>query len=474
MASELDPKHVETPAISLINKTLVEAFNTPDSRVIISMPPQCGKSQAVSRRFPLWVLTQNPDTRITIASYETGVARRWGRAIRDDILSHRKELGLRIRDDVSAQAEWQLDGHDGGVFTAGIGSALTGRPSNLMLIDDPVKNTDEAASPVYRERAWNWWLETAQSRLHPGAPVVLIQTRWHADDLAGRLLAETEGQGWTYLNIPAQADHRPEKGESDPLGREPGEYLVTPTGMTERQWQNRKVKSGTRTWASLYQGRPTAQEGDVFPEHWERYYQPMWEAREDGSYWVPGMERDDQELVQSWDLAFKDTKGSDFVVGQVWLRVGARAFLLDMVRDRLNFTATCQAIQDLSKKWPQARAKFVEDKANGPAVINALHRTIPGLIPIEPEGSKFARASAVAPFVEAKNVVLPAEHLLPNVGELLTEAANFPNSAHDDTVDAMSQAVNRLLWHPLEEEGAPVELTEDDLLDQLGYSISPF
>jgi predicted phage terminase large subunit-like protein len=475
MASALDPKTVQTPALDLIDAALVEAFNTPDARLIISMPPQEGKSQRASRRFPLWCLTQNHDLRIAIASYESNVARRWGRAIRDDITTHSKELDLRIRDDLAAQHEWALDGHEGGVYTAGIGGALTGRPVDLMIIDDPIKDREQADSTVYRERAWDWWTDTALTRLAPGAPVILILTRWHQDDLAGRLLAAEDGKDWTVINIPAEADHRPEKGETDPLGREPGVFMESARRRTLAQWVKRKIASGARTWASLYQGRPSPDEGGVFPAEWARYNEPMWIEHPDGRRTVPGIGRDDHELVLSWDLAFKDTKASDYVVGQVWLRVGVTAYMLDMVRARMNFTGTCQAIEAMAAKWPQALGKFVEDKANGPAVINALQKRIPGLIPIEPEGSKYARASAVSPFVESGNVVLPSAELLPNVEELIEEAKNFPNSAHDDTIDALSQAVNRLLLMPLTEGlGDPVEPDEYLEADLRGYAITPY
>jgi predicted phage terminase large subunit-like protein len=155
--------------------------------------------------------------------------------------------------------------------------------------------------------------------------------------------------------------------------------------------------------------------------------------------------------------------------------VGNTAYLLDMVRARLNFSATCQAIIAMSTKWPQAVAKFVEDKANGPAVMNALSRQVMGLIPIEPEGSKYARASAVSPLTESGNVVLPAPELLPNVEELVEEAKNFPNSAHDDTIDAMSQAINRLLLMPLTAGlGDPVDTDEYLENDLRGYAITPY
>lgn len=460
LARFLDAKTVQTPALDLIDAELVRAASTPDARLIISMPPQEGKSQRASRRFPLWLLTQRPETRIAIVSYELGAARRWGRVIRDDITTHARDVGLSVRDDLAAQHEWQLAGHEGGVYAAGIAGALTGRPVDLMIIDDPIKDREQADSEVYRERAWDWWTDVGSARLAPGAPVVLILTRWHHDDLAGRLLAAEDGRLWRVVNIPAQADHRPERGEIDPLGRQPGEFMVSARGRTTGQWQARKVTAGPRTWASLYQGRPSPDAGDLFPPEWDRYEQPLWVERADGSRWIPGA---GFELVQSWDLAFKDTKSSDYVVGQVWLRIGADAYLVDQVRARLSFTKTLDAIRSMTARWPQAAAKFVEDKANGPAVINALARQIPGLIPVEPEGSKYARAAAVSPFVHSGNVHLPSAELLPNVEDLLEEARAFPNGAHDDTIDALSQALNRLLLMPL--AGGDV-VDESDFVDE--------
>lgn len=479
LARQTNPKTVNTPALELIDQALVEAFNTPDSRLIISMAPQEGKSVRVANDFPVWCLTQNPDLRIVTASYAQGLANRNGRAIRNRIMSH-PELGLTIARDNGSVSEWTLQGHEGGVLSVGIGAGVTGRPADMLIIDDPIKDRKEADSAVFRDNVWDWWTDAAAARLAPGAPVVVILTRWHQDDLAGRLMERDIEAGWKVINIPAQADHRPEKGETDPLGREPGEFMVSARGRTLKQWLQRMKTAGARTWASLYQGRPSPESGGVFPaeDGWARYSTPLWETEmnDDGRLVcrVPGIGRDDHELIQSWDLTFKDTKGSDFVVGQVWLRVGVYAYLLDQVRERMNFTQTVQAIKDMSAKWPQAVAKFVEDKANGPAVINALNRQLIGLIPIEPEGSKYARASAVSPLVESKNVVLPTVELLPNVADLLEEAKNFPNSSHDDTIDALSQAINRLLLLPMDELDDYVEHDVYDELNMQGYSISPY
>lgn len=472
LAKLTNPATVNTPALELIDQALVEALETPDSRLIISMAPQEGKSVRVANDFPVWALTRNPDLRIVTASYGQSLANRNGRAIRNRIISH-PELGLTIAKDNGSVSDWTLRGHVGGVLSVGIGAGLTGRPADLMIIDDPIKDRKEADSKVFRDNVWDWWTDAASTRLAPGASVVLILTRWHEDDLAGRLVKRDVEAGWQVINIPAQADHRPEEGETDILGREPGEYMISARGRSPESWARRKATAGARTWASLFQGRPAPQEGGVFPpeSQWPRYDQPLWITRDDGSRWVTSASRSDHEMVQSWDLAFKDTDGSDYVVGQVWLRIGTQVYLLDQIRERLNFTATLEAMRTMSARWPQAVAKFVEDKANGPAVINALGRELAGLIPIEPEGSKYARASAVSPFTEAGNVVLPTARLLPNVAELFEEMRNFPHASHDDTVDALSQALNRLLLLPLQQAQTIDQLVPDDMTD---WSISPY
>lgn len=470
IARVITPMTVQTPALDLIDQALIDCYNTPDARLIISMPPQEGKSTRAAKDFPIWALTQNPDTRIFSASYSQRLAERNGRAIRNAIISH-PDLGLTIADGNSAVSDWRLQDHVGGVYSTSVGGSGSGQPADLVIIDDPIKDRKEADSATYRENVWDWYTDVVVARLAPGTSVVVILTRWHDDDLAGRLLKQ-EDSDWVFLNIPARADHRPEKGETDILGREPGEYMTSARGRTQKQWAQREKESGPRTFAALYQGRPSPDDGGVFPpeEKWARYSQPMWVERPDGSRIIPGLRENGYELIQSWDMTFKDTKGSDYVVGQVWLRVGIDAYLLDQVRDRLNFNATVDAVKAMTAKWPQAAAKLTEDKANGPAVISNLSQTVPGLIPIEPEGSKLARANAISPFVFSKNVHLPEAALLPNVAELLGEAKAFPNSANDDTIDALSQAISYLLLHELVDES---ELVAEEFADDAPL-ISPF
>lgn len=484
MALELDPDNtVQTPALDVIDDALTKVYRGEIKRLIISLPPQEGKSQRVSRRLPLWWLNRNPDARIVIASYERGVARRWGRTIKNDIAQHGDVLGLRVRDDTSAAHEWQLDGAEGGVYCVGIGGALTGRPADVMIVDDPHKGRKDADSAVQRETVWDWWTETARTRFGANTPVVVIMTRWHEDDLAGRLINNDKG-AWTVVNIPAQADHRPEEGQADPLGREPGVYLEStrgrhvtrpigkcelhPIGITDAagavreccDWDDIKHDVGSRGWEALYQGNPTPATGAIFKKHHLRdalYDAPMWTERADGTFWAIGFD----EVIASWDMTFKDTEGTDFVCGQIWGRRGIHIYLLDQVYDRMDFMATCHVVRELSAKWPQASLKLVEDKANGPAVISALRRKVPGLVPEEPTGSKTARAAAISPFVEAGEVHLPAPELCPWSGALIAELTQFPQSPNDDRTDALSQAGHRLLLNPLIADEPIVEDDED-------------
>lgn len=469
LARALDPRTVQTPALDLIDQALVELFNTPDGRLIISMPPQEGKSTRVAKDFVTWVHTMAPDCRVVTASYGQTLANRNGLALRRNVSDH-PQLGLSVAPDNGAKHEWEIAGHDGGVLAVGIGAGVTGRPSELLVIDDPIKDRKEADSALIRQNVWDWWTDAASTRLAPGAPVVLILTRWHESDLAGELVAQEDGHLWRVLNIPAQADHDPAKGETDPLGREPGEYMISARGRTTAQWEAIKTRVGSRTWNALYQGRPSPAEGGMFKrDHWREYDIPLWLVREDGAHIVTHAD----EILASWDMTFKDTASSDYVVGQVWMRRGAEAFLLDQVRGRMDFVTTCARFREFSAKWPQATLKLVEDKANGTAVINALRRIVNGIVPEEPHGSKEARAAAVTPLVEAGNVWLPSPEIAPWIGALIEEAASFPTGAHDDQVDGLSQALNRLILAPLL-DGSLYEPDEFDELDTAGYAISPY
>lgn len=465
LARALDRTTIQTPALDLIDEHLVRVANGEIERLIINMPPQEGKSERTSRRFPTWLLHRNPNLRIAIVSYGHDVARRWGGKIRDDLNAH-PELRLRLSESTRSKSEFELLGYQGGVVCVGVEGGLTSRPVDVLIIDDPYKDAKQADSKAWAETVRDFWTEVALPRLAPGAPVVLIQTRWRADDLAGWLAKE--GDDWTILNIAAQAvDPKTlpktdrEYGKPDPLGREPGEFMESARDRSVSDWLKKIREVGSRAWNALYQGRPSPAEGTMLKRTWWRQYDsPQWIERPDGTRVVPHFD----DLIISWDMTFKKTEGTDNVCGQVWMRRGADAFLVDTVVRRMDFVETCQEFRQLAARWPQAVLKLVEDKANGPAVISALGRMVPGIVPEEPHGGKEARTAAVSPLVEAGNVWLPSPELAPWVGEFIEECAGFPTAAHDDQVDAMSQALNRLILQPLLDGHF---LTEDDLDDEL-------
>jgi predicted phage terminase large subunit-like protein len=216
--------------------------------------------------------------------------------------------------------------------------------------------------------------------------------------------------------------------QHDVLGRAEGEPLW-PARYPAQALAGIRESVGPYWWSALYQQRPAPPEGALFRKDWWRFY-----ADRD-------LPKGFDQVLQSWDMAFKETTDSDYVVGQVWGSLGARIYLLDQVRERMDFAKTLQAVEALSGRWPQALLKLVEDKANGPAVISALQLKVPGLYPVKPQGGKLSRAQAILPLVAAGNVWLPTPQEQPWVEQFLAEARSFPVGAHDDQVDAMSQGL---------------------------------
>lgn len=422
----------QTPALALIDQWLVETATVPNSRTVIVMPPQEGKSQRVSRDFVLWALKNNPKTRVMAASYGQDLATRNAGAVRSAIMFNPK-LGLTVDQTNRKKSDWRLTNGVGGVRAVGLDAAASGFSVDLLVIDDPVKNRAEAESPVYREKVWNWWQTVGSARLSRDASVVIITTRWHDDDLVGRLLRD-QPDTWRVLNIPAQC----EDPATDPLGRAEGEYMISAQGRDHAQWEQRKREVGPAGWQALYQGQPAAAAGDMFQRTWwKRWRQLPVAVRADGAHFLTGFDA----VFQSWDFTFKGTDRSDYVVGQVWAARGSMTVLVDQVRRRMPYLEQLLAVRELTAKWPQAGVKLVEDKANGSAVMNALYTAIPGFVPISPTESKTTRAAAVAPFVAAGNVWIPDPSVAPWVNDFVDEHARFPAGVNDDQVDGSTQAL---------------------------------
>lgn len=257
------PQHLE-----LLNEKLLAVANGEILRLLITMPPRHGKSLLTSEHFPAWYLATHPDNKIILASYEADFAASWGRAARNIVTEFGSALfGIRVREDSHAGKRWEIQGHRGGMVTAGVGGPITGKGAHLLIIDDPIKNSEEANSFVYRQRTWDWYQSTAYTRLEPNGAVVLIQTRWHDDDLAGRVLrdAKAGGEQWEVLNLPAIAEH------NDLLGRDSGQALWPGRYDAERLAAIRR-SVGEYFWAALYQQRPALDEGGIVKREWLRYY----------------------------------------------------------------------------------------------------------------------------------------------------------------------------------------------------------
>jgi predicted phage terminase large subunit-like protein len=280
---------------------------------------------------------------------------------------------------------------------------------------------------------------------------VIVMQRVHEQDLAGYVLGEG---GWEHLILPAEYEgnrYHTSIGWSDPRTEE-GE-LLWPAHFGAAELAKLKTTLGSYGTAGQLQQRPSPAEGGILKRWWWRFWAPAGidlppvrvrdgdgNQHECSVVQLPELE----EQLQSWDMAFKDTKASAYVVGQVWGRKGADRFLLDQSRDKLDMPATLAAVRALTTKWPSARSKLVEDKANGPAVIATLRHEIAGLIPIEPDGTKEARAAAISPQIESGNVYLPHPAVAAWVDELINECAMFPNGQYADQVDTLTQALSRM------------------------------
>lgn len=259
LAQRFDHTTVRTPALEHLADELHSAVVTRGGRLVVSIPPQEGKSTLL-QWLCVWLLARRPSTRIVYASYALKIARRSGRAVRTAVRVHGREVGLALDRSAADASDWQLDGHGGGMVSVGVGGALTGRPADVLIVDDPLRGQAEADSDTIRGALHDWWSTVARTRLSSGAVVIVVQTRWHEDDLAGRRIAE----GWPLVNIPALADGT----TPDALDRAPGEYLRSAQGRTVAEWEATRADVGERTWAALYQGSPSPAEGGTFKAAW--------------------------------------------------------------------------------------------------------------------------------------------------------------------------------------------------------------
>lgn len=432
------------PHTKLLTEKLQKIIDGEQHFYIISMPPQHGKSLTITETFPSYYLMRNPDKKVMIAAYSQGLYTQFSKHNRQKFTEWSQRL-FGLSTGMNTSQQFTVADHDGEFFATSILGSATGHSADLLIIDDPIKDAEEASSPTIKQKVWEEWTNTFSTRLQDNSSVIVIMTRWQTDDLAGKLL-QNMSYPWEEVKLPAIAELKP--GEVDEIGRHNGEALC-PELHSLKDLMTQKRNMGTQAFTALYQQSPTIEGGNIFKREWIHYYVPnratmikLGLTEKD----VEILPRHLNEEVQSWDATFKSKENDDFVAGQTWARRGAKLYLRPgWCHKRLSFTQTLDAIRAQSRLYPHATAKLVEDKANGPAIIDTLKKEIPGIMPVSPgSDSKEARAASTSPLFEAGQVYVPHPLWKPEVEDLIEEWCGFPNMPHDDMVDSMVYAVKRL------------------------------
>jgi predicted phage terminase large subunit-like protein len=421
----------------------LEAIATEDlRRLIINVPPGTAKSMIVSVLWPAWMWHWRPGWRSIFSSYDMQLA------LRDAVKSRMVLTSGWYQDTFRPQWVFTSDQNVKGYYrNSRMGERLalsvglgTGFRANCVCVDDPLKVMD-AHSETKLDEAIAWWDTSMSSRLNDlkrGAHVIIMQ-RLHDRDLTGHVLAKESG--YQLLALPSEFDPKRRartvtisgKVWEDPRA-EPGELLF-PALFPADVLEQAKKDLGSWNYAAQHQQRPLPATGGIFQRRWFQFYR----RRELPPVW--------HEKIQSWDMAFKKTTDSDYVVGQTWARLGANCYLMRERRGRMGFPETKRAVVGEANATPEASLKLIEDKANGPAIISELRDSVEGLVPVSDPGGVLAQAWAVSPMVEAGQVWLPHPEEWPEVEEWLTEVCGYPKAAHDDRVAAFTQAIQRLQQH---------------------------
>ncbi len=435
------PRMVNAPHLALMDQHLeaVHEFTTSGGQtgigcLIVSMPPRHAKSLTVSRLLPAWHLGRAPDQRVILASYAAGLAYKHSRLIRNTMRSpiyQRWSDGVRpadMHEGSAAVGSWEvvrdtvLTG--GGLDAVGVGGGITGKGGNLIIVDDPVKSRQEAESEHQRDRVWDWFLNDLWTRREPGAAVVVVMTRWHVDDLVGRLLREMPGV-WTNLRLPALAE------ADDPLGREPGDALWE-ARFPRAALEEIRETIGAYAFAGLYQQNPVPVEGGFFDVEKLRV--------------IASPSENDPVVARArfWDLAMSDRPNADYSAGVLMGRTLRNCLIiLDVIR--VQRRTTDLAVLVVETAWQDgedvpvgienaAGANFVLDEALDRLRKHTIHR-------VNVSGKKFTRAMPFAARVNESRVDVIDS---PLVGALREEFRLFPTGTHDDMVDASAGAYGLL------------------------------
>jgi predicted phage terminase large subunit-like protein len=440
------------PHLAMLNRKMVGVATGEIRRQMSLQPPRTGKSEFRSKYFPAWYLGTYPHRRVILASYNADFAAEWGQKVRDLLERVGEEyFGIKVRQDRRASDNWGIVDHEGGMQTTGIGGSLTGRGAHLLLIDDPVKDAEDAMSPTMRQKCWDWYASAASTRLEPGASICLTMTPWHADDLGGRILTSEFGD-WDILRFPAIAEQpideaiRSKKigydrlfGAPDPLGRKPGEALW-PARYTAADYE-RQRRLDPFWFDALYGCHPRPRDGRLFKRSWF-----------DGKI-IAECPRDVQR-VRAWDTAASEGSG-DYTAGVRMSTRNGIYYVEHVERFRKDPGSRNAAMRDIALKDKNRLGLFpiwIEQPAGGGGKTeSAQHLNDLAAFDVhveQPTGGKAARITPFAAQCEAGNVKIVAG---PWTEEYIDELCAFNPEAYNgksdrnDQIDATSLAYSKLL-----------------------------
>lgn len=402
-------------------------------RLMLFVPPRHGKSQICSRTFPAWHLGHYPWHEFISTSYSGTLAMSFSRYVRGVLRdpNYHEIFDTRLSQDTQSAELWKTT-DNGQYLAAGVGGPMTGNGAHILLIDDPVKNIEEADSATVRQSTWDWYTSTAYTRLAPGGGILLVMTRWNFDDLAGRLIADMMtgdefAEKWEIILYPAVAT----KDERFRLKGEP---------LHKDRFDLRRLKKiertlGPRQWAALYQQTPVADSGSFFESRYFTYYRP--ESRPPLS---------EMEIYQAWDLAVGEKEQADYSVGiTVGMDQQSRIWVLDCQHGRWHSMELCERILDMQKTWG-AYSVGMEDGQIRMSIGPFLNQMIRereqwGFVhePLKPgKRDKVARARSIQGRMQQGMVLFPHPENAPWMPEFVNEFLAFPAGKHDDRVDAMA------------------------------------
>jgi predicted phage terminase large subunit-like protein len=388
-------------------------------RLMVMMPPRHGKSQLISRLFPTWYIGRNPGKSVIFTTYSQEFADDFGRTVRNTINSEEYQgvfPECQLAMDSSSVKKFATT-QNNNYFAVGAGGPLTGRGGDLIIIDDPIKNREEASSQLIRKKIIDWFSSTLYTRLSPTGAIVLVQTRWHNEDLAGYLY-ENQRDKWEVVSMPAVDNET-----NSPLWPERFSYA---------QLMDIKESVGSYDWASLYQQNPVPDGGTIIKHDWIREYDELPHVK---SYsW-------------SWDTAIKTGQENDYSVGQLWAECENGYYLVDMFRAKVEYPELRRMVSACYDKYRSSEV-IVEDKASGQQIVQDFKRnsSMP-VIPVIPgrdmPNQKEERLKLVSRLFEAGKIYIPkrADWRMDFIQEMVT----FPNAKHDDIVDATTQYLARRL-----------------------------